>query len=108
MASGNVHLESHLSTNAVIPDDCPYETIGGSGATIVRRPSMSLMSCVPERGLLQLRSYNSSPVDSDVSSGRKSINGSIVRWQEDEVISWLDETGFSEYAVCKERLRHNL
>ncbi len=107
MATSHVNvslLESHLSTNAVIPDDCPYETIGGSGATIVRRPSLSLslnmLSCVPERGLLQVnRSYNSSPVESELSSGRKSVSESIVRWQEDEVISWLDETGFGEYAV---------
>ncbi len=90
------HLLSHPSANEDIPEDTPFETIGGSGATIVRRPS--LLSCVPERGLLQpSRSYTSSPSDSD---GRKSSCESISRWQEDEVISWLDEIGFGEYSVC--------
>lgn len=90
-------LENHLSTNADIPEDSPFETIGGSGATIVRRPS--LLSCVPERSLLQpSRSYTSSPSDS-ASDDRRSTNESIVRWQEDDVISWLEEIGFAEYTV---------
>ena len=92
-------LENLMSTNAIEPEGAPFETIGGSKAKIVRRPSV--LTGIPEKGLGALvgRSCSSSPGDSDGSTGRKSTNGSILRWQEYEVLSWLEELGFEQYSV---------
>ena len=96
-----VRYDNLLSTNADISDDFPYETIGGKSASIVRRPS--LLTCIPEKGfgpgIQRTRSHTPSSSESETASGRKSIGENIKRWQEDDVLSWLDEAGFAEYEV---------
>ena len=92
----NVRYDSLLSTDPDPPsEDFPYETIGGKSTGIVRRPSLLLG--IPEKGLGTQRSHTPSSCESDATSGRKSMNESIARWTEDDVLSWLSEAGFAEY-----------
>ena len=86
----------------------PYKTIGGKGSKIVRHPSE--FHLIPERSgsgccsnKRPLRSSNaSSPTSSEDwsrSHAISSCNEAILKWDEGEVISWLQEIGFAEYEV---------
>ena len=89
-----------------------FKTIGGKGSIIVRHPSE--LKFIPERSTSsgcgktrtqQLASNGDSPTSSiewsrppSVSAGT-TFGEAILKWDEDEVVSWLHEAGFAEYEV---------
>ena len=96
MHACKIRMATDSVEDCLVPEteDSQYETIGGKSAKIVRRPS--LLASIQERGGLSVqrtRSQSSSP--SDISS----VNESIARWEEDDIMSWLHEIGFDEYKV---------
>lgn len=97
MATDTAVAAPTTAEDCLVPEveDSQYETIGGKSAKIVRRPS--LLASIQERGLMQSqRSQSSTPSDL---SGSGVNNEAIARWQEDDVMSWLEEIGFEEYKV---------
>lgn len=92
----------------------PYKTIGGKGSKVVRHPSeLHLISERSGSGCSTKRSLRSSDTSSPTSSEdwtrshpSSSCNEAILKWDESEVISWLQEIGFAElYKVIVEKVK---
>ena len=88
----------------------PYKTIGGKGSKIARHPSeLKLHNSIPERcssSGSKSTSNGDSPMSSSelsrpgsVSAVASNCNDAILKWDEDEVVGWLHESGFTEYEV---------
>ena len=90
----------------------PFKTIGGKGSNIARYPSV--LKFIPERSASagcgktrtqQLASNGDSPTSSIEWSRPSSVsavpvcNEAILKWDEDDVVSWLHEIGFAGYEV---------
>lgn len=89
-----------------------FKTIGGKGSNIARHPSG--LKFIPERSASagcgrtrtqQLASNGDSPTSSIEWSRPSSVsagpicNEAILKWDEDEIVSWLHEIGLAEYEV---------
>ena len=78
----------------------PYKTIGGKGSNISRHPSeLHFSNDIPEGSPAGSGSINWSRPGSINGCATTSLNDAVLKWDEDEVISWLHETGFAEYEV---------
>lgn len=98
--------------NSNHPDSCEYTLIGGESHKLARCPSSLMGSTSPKQYSLlpekcprcQLRkkrvavgSGEEEPQGSRPSSS--SSNGAILRWDEEDVMAWLRESGWEMYEV---------
>ena len=119
-------MRTHISQQADMANQSsdespsPFKTIGGKGSNVVRHPSE--LKFIPERSTssgkttmaLRAISNGGGCADSPTSSGGNewsrpssvnavhhtgSCNEAILKWDEDEVLSWLHEAGFAQYEV---------
>lgn len=92
------HLDKENHLHVVGLETCEFTLVGGDSCKLMRAPS-SLAETAPTYHRRGKRStQNNSPSD-ETGSSFDECGPAILRWDEEDVIAWLRETGLEIYEV---------